>query len=95
MEKIASFNSYNTRRYSRPWVCKMTADHQFDFENRVGCYDADDGEAGDLVVYNPEVGAIYAYGQKDYRNVRYTWKEFARWTGTEWEACTRTGRKPR
>lgn len=90
---IASFKSYNSRRYSRPWVCKMTTDHQFDFTNRVGCYDADDGDAGDLVIYKPEIGAIYAYGQKDYRNSKYTWKEFVRWDGNDFIECTKTGRE--
>ena len=92
---IASFDSYNERRYGRPWVCKMDENHNFDFTKKVGCYDAEDGDEGDLIVFEPEIDAIYAYGQKDYRNFKHTWKSFKKWTESGWERCTKTGRKPK
>lgn len=70
MKVIASYGEFNERRYGNPWVAKVdprTA--KPDFSVRVGGYTGgyNMGEAGDLYVYEPEEGAVYMYGQKDYR----------------------------
>lgn len=68
---IASYSSFNQRRYGTPWVCTMTPAGKYDFSQRVGTYtgDGDQGEAGDLVVTEPVEGQVYGYGQKDYRAI--------------------------
>ena len=68
---IFSYASFNWRRYSRAWLCRMTERGGYDFNANVGTYTgAERGEAGDLVVFEPEEGVVYGYGQKDYRGIR-------------------------
>ena len=35
---VDSFGSFNWRRYSRPWVCRMTERGGYDFNANVGTY---------------------------------------------------------
>ena len=67
---LDSWGAYNQRRYGCPWVCVMRADGSYNFGPRVGTYtgNARQGEGGDLVVFEPVVGQVYGYGQKDYRS---------------------------
>ena len=90
---IATFSSFNERRYSRPWVCAMTATGDHDFSNRVGIYtgDAMHGEEGDSVVFEPVVGQVYGYGQKDYRG-NNTERKYAIWDGEKFVPCTKLGK---
>lgn len=69
---LDSWGAYNQRRYGCPWVCVMRADGSYNFEPRIGTYtgNARQGEGGDLVVFEPVVGQVYGYGQKDYRSSR-------------------------
>lgn len=89
---IASFGSFNQRRYGTPWVCAMAPAGKYDFSQRVGTYtgDGDQGEAGDLVVTDPVVGQVYGYGQKDYRG-NGTVKKFAKWDGEKFVPCDKIG----
>lgn len=64
--KIKDFEAYNHRRYSRPWVA-LVVDAKPDFSAEVGRYTAKSGEAGELVIIDPQVGQLFTYGQKDYR----------------------------
>lgn len=64
--KIKDFEAYNHRRYSRPWVA-LVVDAKLDFSVEVGRYTAKSGEAGELVVIDPQVGQLFIYGQKDYK----------------------------
>ena len=66
---IHSYGEFNQRRYSNPWVARVDERGKLDFAAKVGAYTGayGKGEAGDLYVYEPEEGAVYAYGQKDYR----------------------------
>ena len=75
---IASYGSYNHRRYSSPWVAICDAHCQPNFSSRVGSYTGsrDSGESGDLVIYEPQDRAVYMYGQKDYRNPKYTERSY-------------------
>ena len=93
-EKIASFSSFNQRRYSSPWVCRMTEDGKFDFSVRVGVYSGDgrEGEAGDLMVFAPVEGTVYGYGQKDYRG-NNGFKAFKKWNGEKFVECDKLGRE--
>lgn len=89
---IASFDCFNQRRYSAPWVAKFSAG-KYDFKANVGMYTGNgrDGEAGDLVVFAPEEGQIYAYGQKDYRG-NNTKLCFAIWQDGGFTPCDKLGR---
>lgn len=75
---VKHYDSYNQRRYSSPWIAKVNAKGCPDFTNPVGEYTGDYkiGEMGDLVIYQPEEEAFYMYGQKDYRNPKYTEKRY-------------------
>ena len=64
--KIKDFEAYNHRRYSRPWVA-LVVDAKPDFSAEVGRYTSKSGEAGELVIIDPQVGQVFAYGQKDYK----------------------------
>lgn len=90
---IASFESYNQHRYGTPWVCSMSEDGKHNFEVKVGTYtgDSHNGESGDLVVFEPVEGMVYAYGQKDYRSNK-SLREFALWDGTKFVSCDKLGR---
>lgn len=87
---IEHFYSYNFRRYSKPWVCEMTPNGRYDFSKYIGCYTVNDGDEGDLVVFNPIVGQVYGWGQKDYRG-NNTKKNFCKWDGTQFVACDKLG----
>ena len=64
--KIKDFEAYNHRRYSRPWVA-LVVDNKPDFSAEVGRYTSKSGEAGELVIIDPQVGQLFMYGQKDYK----------------------------
>ena len=64
--KIKDFEAYNHRRYSRPWVA-LVVDTKPDFSAEVGRYTAKSGDAGELVIVDPQVGQVFTYGQKDYK----------------------------
>lgn len=64
--KIKDFEAYNHRRYSRPWVA-LVVDAKPDFSTEVGRYTSKSGEAGELVIIDPQVGQLFMYGQKDYK----------------------------
>ena len=91
---IASFDNYNERRFSSPWVCKMGADGTYNFDDRIGVYTGNsrEGEGGDLVIFDPEIGQVYGYGQKDHRGNR-TVKKYAKWDGEKFVACDILGRE--
>lgn len=70
MVTIAKYNAFNARRFSNPWVAKVNKDTgKIDFSAKIGGYTGayGKGDAGELYIANPEIGTIYAYGQKDYR----------------------------
>lgn len=67
---IASYSSFNQRRYGTPWVCTMTPAGKYDFSQRVGTYTGDgyQGEEGDLIVTDPVVGQVYGYRLRKMRS---------------------------
>jgi hypothetical protein len=69
MKTIKMYESFNFRRYGNPWVAMVDTNGKLDFTAKVGGYTGgyNKGEAGELYISNPVDGAIYAYGQKDYR----------------------------
>ena len=87
MKVIATYESFNPNRYGNPWVGMVNPiTGKVDFSKKVGKYTGayNKGDAGELYVYEPVEGAVYAYGQKDYRGnnsackyVRYVNGEFA------------------
>ena len=66
---IKSYSEFNFRRYGNPWVAQVDSNGKIDFNAKVGSYTGsyNKGEAGQLYINNPVEGAVYAYGQKDYR----------------------------
>lgn len=89
---IMSFDVYNKRRFSRPWACQMGPTGEYDFENRIGTYTgAEPGDAGDLIIFEPQEGQVYGYGQKDYRGGK-TVIRHALWNGEEFVPCDKLGR---
>ena len=50
------------------------------------------GEGGDLVVFEPVVGQVYGYGQKDYRSSR-SMVCYAKWDGSGFVRCDKLGRE--
>lgn len=87
---VETFSSYNARRYSLPWVCLIDENGSHDFSKKIGSYSANHGEEGYLVVFNPVVGQVYGFGQKDYRGGN-TIKKTVKWTGSEFVDCDRFG----
>jgi hypothetical protein len=69
MVVLANYEAFNPRRYGNPWVAKVNHLGKIDFSEEVGAYTGSrgSGEAGQLYVYSPAEGQVYAYGQKDYR----------------------------
>lgn len=66
---VATYEAFNQRRYGNPWIAKVGPNGKPSFEKKVGSYTGTygRGESGELYIFEPEEGAIYAYGQKDYR----------------------------
>jgi hypothetical protein len=66
---VKNYDCFNQRRYGNPWVAKVDSNGKMDFTVKVGGYTGgyNKGEAGQLYINNPVEGAVYAYGQKDYR----------------------------
>ena len=70
MKTIKTYESFNHRRYSNPWVAPvLPGTTKPDFSKKVGGYTGayGKGEAGNLYVSDPVEGQVYTYGQKDYR----------------------------
>jgi len=87
---LKHYGSYNARRYSTPWVCRMTGLGEYDFKTRVGDYSGRKGEDGDLVVFAPADQTVYGFGQKDYRGGN-TEINFVLWNGAAFVPCDRFG----
>ncbi len=69
MEIIIETDSYNEKRYSRPWIACVTfetAKGEFNFGDFIG----EHGDEGLLKLIKVEIGDIMARGQKDYRKAR-------------------------
>ena len=68
MKTIKTYEEFNFRRYSNPWVCEFN-NGKYDFAKKVGGYTGryGAGEAGALYVTEPKENQVYAYGQKDNR----------------------------
>lgn len=80
MKVIEKYEDFNPRRYGNPWVAIVGKDGKIDFSQKVGGYTGayGKGEAGELYISDPVEGAVYAYGQKDYRgrNSGYTYIQY-------------------
>lgn len=87
------YDDFNPRRYGTPWVCQVTERGDFDFSHRIGTYTGDGrkGSAGHLVVFDPIIDQVYAYGQKDYRG-NNTARDFVLWDGEAFIPCDKCGR---
>ena len=70
MRVIKNYDSFDSSRYSDPWVAIANpVTKKPNFSKEVGGYTGGKrtGAAGKLYVDNPQDGAVYMYGQKDYR----------------------------
>lgn len=89
---INTYSSFNQRRYSNPWVA-LVEDGKYNFSKKIGEYTGryGCGEAGELYIYAPVEGQIYAYGQKDYRG-KNTEIIFATFANGHFVTCDKLGR---
>ncbi|WP_418972668.1 hypothetical protein [Allofournierella sp.] len=80
MITVKTYGSFNPRRYGNPWIARVDETGRINFKSAVGSYTGryGAGEAGDLYLYAPVEGQIYAYGQKDYRGSN-TAKEYVQY----------------
>ena len=88
---IRKYGEFNQRRYGNPWVARVDARGKLDFTVKVGAYTGayGKGEAGDLYVFEAEDGAVYAFGQKDYRGSNGGY-EYAKFVGGEFVEIAKT-----
>ena len=80
---LATCWGFDPKRYSDPWVASVNrSTGKPDFSKEVGIYTGTrrSGEAGSLLVYEPIEGAVYMYGQKDYRGGK-TSRMYAQYCG--------------
>ena len=90
---LHTYPSFNQRRFSDWWVAKVKEDGSYDFNDRCGGITGrgKSGEAGDLYVFSPVEGQVYAYGQKDYRgNGSGIYHRV--WQDGEFKICDKLGR---
>ena len=80
MKTIKTYECFNQRRYSNPWVAIVGEDGKINFNWKIGGYTGayGKGEAGELYITEPVENAVYAYGQKDYRgnNTEYRYIQY-------------------
>lgn len=70
MTIVQHYQDFNPRRYSNPWIAIVDIKTgNPDFKRKIGGYTGayGKGEEGDLYITAPVEGAVYTYGQKDYR----------------------------
>lgn len=62
----------NSNRFGRPWIAKIGPNGWPDFSTIVGGFIESPGKdkPGALIIYQPEEGAFYMYGQKNYRKLK-------------------------
>lgn len=69
MKLTRDTSSYNDRRYSKPWIAKLSlSGNELKFNFGTWCGDA--GSEGVLILDNVEIGDYIARGQKDFRQPR-------------------------
>ena len=90
---LATYGSYNERRYSRPWLAIIKSGrYDFDAGRAAGyCTEASAGDGGDIIIRKPATGVVYAHGQKDHRG-KGTRIRFAKWDGEKFVECDKAGR---
>lgn len=74
MEIQIETSSYNSRRYSKPWIARVDFSSSPKGDFHFGDFVGDDREG--LLVIQADEGHVIAKGQKDYRNPRRTELEF-------------------
>jgi len=62
-----SWSKYNQRRYSKPWICKITYWTPSKQERDWGSFIGDEDNGGLLVLSDCDEGDIVCFGQKDNR----------------------------
>ncbi len=69
MIKVKEYDSYNSRRYGRPWIAIIGKDGKPNFNIKVGGYTGEygTGQAGYLYLRDDAESGYYMFGQKDYR----------------------------
>lgn len=92
MLKVKDYSEFNFRRYSNPWIAKLNEELKPDFDAKAGGYSGgyNKGEAGYLYITQPEEGAIYMYGQKDYRGGN-TEREYVKIVNGVCVSCNKLG----
>jgi hypothetical protein len=69
---IRSYGAYSPKQHGTPWVAEVDILGNIIFggesQKKVGKYSGGyaTGNKGDLIIYNPKDGKVYAYGRKNY-----------------------------
>lgn len=87
---IAAYGAYDPKRYDRPRVGVMTENGIHDYGEETGTYTGGDGEAGNLIVFEPRERLVYCYDQREYRSGEYKYR-YKVWDGTRFISCDREG----
>lgn len=84
--KVAETSLYNSRRYGKPWACKIVnGKNEFIY----GAFDGNDN-GGRVYIDDPEEGQVYGIGQKDNRGNNSV-TVYLKWDGERFEYCDRHG----
>lgn len=78
---VAWYPMFDPTRFGRPWIAKIKSNGWPDFFTVVGGFYEYPGtrQYGKLVIYEPEEGAFYMYGQKNYHRPKYSERRFVQY----------------
>lgn len=78
---VKYYPKYNYNHFGRPWIAKIGPNGWPDFSTIVGGFIESSGKdkPGALIIYQPEDGAFYMYGQKNYRKPKYSERRFVQY----------------
>lgn len=81
MVVVAWYPMFDPARFGRPWIAKIGPNGWPDFSTVVGGFYEYPGSSqyGKLVIYEPEEGAFYMYGQKNYHRPKYSERRFVQY----------------
>lgn len=71
----------NSNHFGRPWIAKIGPNGWPDFSTVVGGFieSTVKDKPGALIIYQPEDGAFYMYGQKNYHKPKYSERRFVQY----------------
>lgn len=79
---VKYYSICNSNHFGRPWIAKIGPNGWPDFSTVVGGFirpSFEKDKLGALIIYQPEEGAFYMYGQKNYRRPKYSERRFVQY----------------